>query len=449
MEEHYVLIGAGSAVFTVGLVADMIRQGAPTQLALVDIDPDNLEVAERLVKKKISARKAPIQVTASTNRRDVLPGATTIICTISVGGRRAWERDVFIPRKYGIYLPVGDTVGPGGASRAMRMIPAMVEIAQDVLELSPEALFFNYGNPMAPVCRGVTKATGANIVGLCHGVHDVAGYLAGKLGVQRSRMAYTAVGINHLTWFTKIMVEDLDMLPKFREIAENVVRNAPRSDSSPVDTKTDDTHPFSSSFDHPFCWQLFLTFGAFPSALDRHVTEFFPQFFRPGAYYGKILGVNEFSFEGTIASGDETFDMMREAAFSPDPLGNEFFSRMSGEHEQVIEIVGSIRQNQHHVYSVNLPNISQVPNILPEFILESPAAATREGLIALKQPPLSAALASIVESRCQWVETLVDAALEKDKGKFIQALIMEGAVSSIEQAVEMTSDLLEWNTNDR
>ena len=60
---------------------------------------------------------------ATTDRREVLPGATAVICTVGVGGRRAWEQDVFVPRKYGIYAPVGDTVGPGGTSRALRMIP--------------------------------------------------------------------------------------------------------------------------------------------------------------------------------------------------------------------------------------------------------------------------------------------------------------------------------------
>ena len=85
---------------------------------------------------------------------------------------------MFIPRKHGIYQPVGDTVMPGGTSRALCMIPSMVQIAEDVLDLAPQVLFFNYGNPMAVVRRAVRKATGANMVGLCHGVGQVHAYLA-------------------------------------------------------------------------------------------------------------------------------------------------------------------------------------------------------------------------------------------------------------------------------
>src|SRR5262245_44218424 len=181
MREKIVLIGAGSAMFTRGLVADLIHAGLEADLALVDIDPEALEVAERLTHKMIVARRAPIALSASVDRRSALRGATAVICTVGVGGRRAWEQDVFIPRKYGIFAPVGDTVGPGGTARALRMIPAMVDIARDVLDLAPSALFFNYGNPMAPVCRAIRKATGAPVIGLCHGVFHVASYLAQAL----------------------------------------------------------------------------------------------------------------------------------------------------------------------------------------------------------------------------------------------------------------------------
>ena len=125
MDERIVLIGAGSAVFTAGLIADLIRLGEPADVALVDPSPGALHVALRLGQKRIAAPGAPLTLRAALDRRDVLPGATAVICTVGVGGRRAWEQDVFVPRRYGIYAPVGDTVGPGGSSRALRMIPAL------------------------------------------------------------------------------------------------------------------------------------------------------------------------------------------------------------------------------------------------------------------------------------------------------------------------------------
>ena len=122
--ERYVMIGAGSAAFTRGLLADLIAAGQPAEVRLVDINATALQTAYGLARKMLAQTGAPLTVSAHTDRRDALPGATVVICTVGVGGRRAWEQDVFIPRKYGIYVPVGDTVGPGGSARAVRMIPA-------------------------------------------------------------------------------------------------------------------------------------------------------------------------------------------------------------------------------------------------------------------------------------------------------------------------------------
>ena len=430
MTEHIVLIGAGSAVFTRGLVADLIRRGLACDLALVDIDPEALDVAERLTARMIQAGSAPVTLRASTDRRDVLPGATAVICTVAVGGRRAWEQDVFIPRKHGIYQPVGDSVMPGGASRALRMIPAMVDIAADVLDLCGGALLFNYGNPMAPVCRAVRKATGAEVVGLCHGVVGVARYLADAMGAALDRMTYTAVGMNHLTWFTDVRVDGSSAMGRLREIAAGLDGEpAPAGEQKPPN-------------DHPFSWRLFRLFGAFPAVLDRHVSEFFPQFFAGGSYYGRTLGVDAFSFEDTIANGDRGYARMRSDAFSPGPLAEDYLRRIGGEHEQVIEIIESIRGDAGRAYSANLPNAGQVPNLPAEAILEAPAVADASGLHAIRQPPLAPGLAGTLATRLQWVETVVDAALEGSREKFIQAMVIDGAVSSLEMAEQLADDLL-------
>jgi alpha-galactosidase len=180
--------------------------------------------------------------------------------------------------------------------------------------------------------------------------------------------------------------------------------------------------------------------------LDRHVTEFFPQFFRDGRYYGKTLGVDAFSFENTIAHGDRIFAQMREDALSSRPLGPDYFERLGGEHEQVLDIVDSIRRERRHVYSANLPNTGQAPNLPPEAIVEGPALADGGGVRAIAQQPLPAALAGTLATRYQWVETVVEAALEGSREKFIQALVLDGAVSSIETATALADELLAAQT---
>ena len=447
MREKVVLIGAGSAMFTCGLVGDLVRLGWEADLAMVDIDPQALEVALRLGKKMIEARKAPITISASTDRRDCLRGATVVICTVGVGGRRAWEQDVFIPRKYGIFQPVGDTVMPGGTSRAMRMIPAMVAIARDVLELAPKALFFNYSNPMTPVCRAIRKATGAKVTGLCHGVNEVAKYLAESLKVPLKDFEYTAVGLNHLTWFTGTGTAGSDLSGRLKEIArEKLSRKRVEGNLAELFLASGHWEPGPDEPEqlNPFSWSMLLAFGAFPAAMDRHATEFFPALFsREGAYFGKTLGTESYSFERTIAAGDREFARMSEEAYAEAPLSSQYFERSVGEHEQVMDIIASIRGNRGKVYSANLPNQGQAPNLPADAVLESPAAASLEGLRPLQQPPLSTAQAGVIAGRLAWCETIVEAALEGSRDKFVQALVLDGAVRSLEQAGQLADELLE------
>ncbi len=422
-------------MFTLGLVSDLIRSRMEADLALVDIDPTALETARRLTEKMLLARNAPIRLSASLERREVLPGATAVITTIGVGGRRAWEQDIFIPRKYGLYYPVGDTVGPGGSSRALRMIPAMVAIACDVLELAPEALFINYANPMAPVCRAVRKTTGANITGLCIGTYDTWQYLAQALGVSPDDLTFSCSGINHLTWFMDLRVRGLDAMPRLRQIASERLA---RLD----DLKPEPAGAFHSSMDFPFSWQCVSWFGAYPAPQDRHVTEFFPQLFRSGHYYGKRLGVDEFSFEGTIAAGDLIYESMRLDAFNSSALNGAYFEKLAGEQEQVIEVIQSIRSNQLKKLFANLPNRGQAPDLPLEAIVETPAVTDGQGVRAIIQKPLPTAAAGILATRFQWVELIVEAALECNRDKFISALILDGGVQSPDVAVALADDLL-------
>jgi alpha-galactosidase len=445
MREKYVLIGAGSAMFTRGLLADLIQRGEAATVALVDTDPEALAIVAALAEKMIAARSAPLALQAATDRREALPGATSVICTVGVGGRRAWEQDVFIPRQYGLYQPVGDSVMPGGTSRALRMIPAMVGVAQDVLDLAPTALFFNYGNPMGPVCRAVRKATGAEMIGLCHGVVEVARYLAEALGVPLERLRYTAAGMNHLTWFTEVRVDGADALPQLQALAAEKlaqVSGAVNLGAPPPEAAGTGQEEVSPAAVNPFTWRCLQLFHAFPAVLDRHVTEFFPQFFAEGRYYGHTLGLDAFSFEGTIAWGDQIFEEMREDAQSAEPLGDDYFARIGGEHEQVLDIIDSLRTDAGRIYSANLPNRGQVPNLPAEAIVESPALAAASGLRPLALPPLAPGLVGTLATRLAWVETVVEAALEGSRRKFIQALVLDGAVNSLEMATALADDLL-------
>jgi alpha-galactosidase len=444
MGRKIVLIGAGSAVFTAGLVADLLQAQEAQQgrrqweLGLVDIDAPVLETVTRLVERMMQAREMELPVQASTDRCDVLPGADVVVTTIAVGGRRAWEADVFIPRRHGIFQPVGDTVMPGGVSRALRMIPALVEIARDVARLCPGARFINYSNPMTANCRAIRRATDVPVIGLCHGVFHVERELARFAGIPPSEVSSLAVGVNHLTFFLDLRRKGQDAWPlvRARLAAE---RNSP---DPAAGTPTQAGPPAPQAADNPFAWSLFESYGAYPAVNDRHVVEFFPERFPSGEYYGRKLGVDAFSFERTIENGDRGFANMREQAEGRQPLPERLLRRAAGEHEQLLDILAAIDTDTRRIYSVNLPNGGAIPGLPAEAVLELPAAATARGLQPLQFAEFPAPLAAILNRRIAAQELTVEAALTGDRRLFVEALLADGAVTEPNTAVRLADDFL-------
>jgi alpha-galactosidase len=431
-KKKIVLIGAGSAVFTRGLVADLIQAPhlGPWALGLVDVDPEALETAEGLVRRMVEARGADIALQASTDRRDVLPGADVVVTTIGVGGRRAWEADVFIPRKYGIYQPVGDTAMPGGISRALRMIPALVAIARDVHALCPGAWFFNYSNPMTANCWAIREATGVPVVGLCHGTFHVHRQLAAFIGAPPEEVSALYAGLNHMTFIYDLRWNGQDAWP----LARARLRQA--SDPGVPDPQT------AFAAENPFSWSLFEAYGAYPAANDRHVTEFFPERFPHGSYYGRTLGVDAYSFEGTIASGDRAYAAMRAQALGEVPLDEAVFRRGPGEHEQLVEILRCIWADERRVFAANLPVRGAVPGLPDDAILELPAVSTAGGLRALQLLDYPGVLTAILARKLSAIRLTAEAALQGDPALLREALLADGAVTDPQVAAQLGDELL-------
>lgn len=408
-----VLIGAGSAVFTAGLVRDLLTaQGVgPWSLGLVDIQEEALQTAVGLCRRLAQAYDTELSLDASTDRRDVLPGADVVVTTIAVGGRRAWELDVQIPRQFGIYQPVGDTVMPGGISRALRMIPALVDIARDVAALCPQARMFNYANPMTANCWAIRKATGVPVVGLCHGVHDTIRSLAVYLGLPPERVTATYAGLNHLTFIYDLRHEGVELLPTLMERAQA------------------DDDAASLARRNPFSFGLLATYGAYPAVHDRHVTEFFPERFPEGRYHGRTLGVDVFSIEETIAHGDRRYAAMQAQASGRAPLDPALTRHSAGEHEQLVEIIQAMDLDTGDVFAANVPNRGAVPNLPADAVLELPCAATALGLRPLQLLDFPDVLAGVISRKLAATRLTVAAALEGNRNLFVEALLADGAVN--------------------
>lgn len=424
MRKKMVMIGAGSAVFTKGLVLDVIeRTKEKWHIALVDIDEHALETIRIVCQKMIAQKEADVELSWSTDRRDVLGGADYVVSTIGVGGRRAWEQDVFIPRKYGVYQPVGDTIGPGGISRAMRMIPQLVDIANDIKELCPKATFFNYSNPMTMNCMGIRRATGVPVIGLCHGVKNGLRRVAKFLDIPQKEIQYTATGLNHMVFCYHMRRNGEDLIPYFVEKLDN---------TDPIGRPIGRLTADSVRYDH-----------AYVVSDDRHFSEFVPATTAANAYYGVNLGMEAFSFEGTIAEGDAEFGRYERYAADDTPLPDEFFEYEDGEHEQLLEMIGAIHEDRPSVYYVNMPNNGAVPNLPDATVIERPALFSGSGIQPVQLNDFPTYLLPPMMHYAATYEVAVTAALTGDV-KLMECAVAEATIPLGREAIsKMVAELLE------
>lgn len=436
-----VLIGAGSAVFTRGLLADLITADdlGSWEIRLVDVNEAALGVAARLARRMVEARGAGgrITVRASADRRTELPGADYVVTCVGVGGRPAWQRDHEICQEHGVFQPVGDSVMPGGISRLLRTVPVMVEVARDVAELAPDAFFFNYSNPMTANIQAMTRYAGAQPVGLCHGMHHVQRELAAFAGLPFEETSTLYAGINHLTFIYDFRHNGRDAWPGVRARMEREL--AEPADPADIGAIWEN----GKAWHNPFSWEIFRRYGAYPAANDRHVVEFFPERWAHGDYYGKKLGVDAFSVPEILQWGEDRYQGMRAQAEDDAPLDAASFENSTGEQEQLIAIIRSITFDRREMFSVNVPNRGSVPGLADGAALEIPAVATARGLRPVAVPDLSAPLTAILARRLSSVELATEAAMTGDRDLVVEAMIADGAVTGPDAAAALTDALLD------
>ncbi|MGI8406135.1 MAG: alpha-glucosidase/alpha-galactosidase, partial [Thermomicrobiales bacterium] len=215
------LIGAGSTVFAKNLIGDILSypELADSTIVLFDIDEERLKTSEIVARKLASSANVPATIEVTTDQRQALTGANYAISMIQVAGYKPGTvTDFEIPKKYGLRQTIADTMGIGGIFRALRTIPVLIDIAKDMEEVCPDALFLNYVNPMAMNCWAISRASTIKTVGLCHSVQGTAGELAKDLGIPVDEINYVAAGINHYAFYLKFQRDGVDLYPELRKV---------------------------------------------------------------------------------------------------------------------------------------------------------------------------------------------------------------------------------------
>ncbi|MFB3882934.1 MAG: hypothetical protein ACE149_16840 [Armatimonadota bacterium] len=438
-----VVIGAGSMSFSPSLFNCITRDPAlaECELALVDVDQEALEVADRLMKRLVAERNLGIRVYASPERRKVLANADAVTATIAVGGIEAWGVDVDVPGRYGCIQPVGDTTGPGGLGRGLRHIPELVAIAADMADLCPKALLCNYTNPLTALTRAVLKHTPVECVGLCVGPELTWRYLSEFVGLPMQETRVRIAGINHCHWVLEFRRDGEDL---FRQVNARLATLRGEAEAGAVDSDAPATDPFRRA-PQPLSFALYDQFGYYPGPGDSHVSEFFPQFIHtPGR--AAALGLsNGNTVSRSTREHPERFEQMRRQAFGEIPLDEGMFGEDNsyGEESQLRAILAGRRGDRPVSMWANVANNGTIPNLPDEAVVEVRCLVTPSGIQPTPVGPLPHHLAAPLARASASLEVLIDAALTGSRQQAVRAYLNDPYCADLETAPKLVNELID------
>jgi 6-phospho-beta-glucosidase len=400
------VIGAGST-YTPELVSHLTCLPVD-EFALHDVDAERLDVVGGLAERMLARQSYRGGLVRTGDLDRAIDGADFVLFQIRVGGQAARLRDETIP------LPCGcigqETTGAGGFAKAMRTVPVVLEIAEQVAErAAPGAWIVDFTNPVGIVTRALLDA-GHRAVGLCNVAIGFQRAIAGMLGLDPDRVAVDQVGLNHLTWIRAVHVDGRDVLPELLaghgdELAEHI--GLPR--------------------------RLLDELGAIPSYYLRYFYA-----------HDRVLAEQRDGIPRAQEVAEierELLEMYRDPALAEKPAlldrrGGAYYS------EAAVGLVASLHSGDGAVHVVDTRNGSTLAGLQPDDVVEVPARVDTDGPHPLPQAPLAPELLGLVQHVAAYERLARDAAVTRDPVTARRALLAHPLVGQIDRVDRLVESLL-------
>ena len=426
-------IGGGSVQWTPRLVPDMARNAtlAGADLVLHDIDAAALELLTRASQRIVRQVGSSLHVTATTSRAEALHGADFVILCVGIGGLEAMRHDLEIPERYGIYQPVGDTVGPGGLARGLRHIPFAVQVAREMEALCPRAWLLNLTNPMTTICRAVTRATRIRTIGLCHEVDGVRRHLARLWAVAPETITFEVAGINHLPVILRFSLGGEDGAARLR---------AWLTEHSPFEFVDQHIPEVSDVFLDRLAVKLslFAELGVLFGAGDRHVAEFFAGFLSEASEQGKRYGI-------VLTTIAHRYELARQRRAWVERLVAGEAAELPFSGEQMAPVMAALAGGPAGRFIVNVPNVGQIDNLPRSAVVECLATVDALGVHPWAVGDVPPAAYGVLAPHVARQELIVEAALTGQRAPALAALVTDPLLPDPALAGPLLNELLAAN----
>lgn len=444
------VIGAGSASFGENTLSAIMRskQLRGSTLALVDRNAESLAIVHRLADRLNREWDAQFTVTSHTNHEDALQGSQFVVNAIEVGAREnLWKQDFEIPLHYGVRQPYAENGGPGGFAHAARNIGPIMDIAHHMEKSCPDAWLINFTNPMIRICDAVNRHSRIKAVGLCHqiyigyvmvgvalakdlgievpeeltGMHAAVDQFAGQYRVRQQIVPLIdirAAGLNHFTWILSIhdrrTGEDLYPLFKKRFLE--------------LDPKFE-----------PLTRDVFSAFGLFPVPGDTHLCEYLPWLSDAQTKPWDKYNIHLYDWDLMASFRDFGLDHINDMAEGHQTIEHLLETDSEGALEMIEH---QISATTHYHLAANLPNEGQISNLPVGAAVETPVMVDGAGIHPVHVGALPDSVAELCRRETMVAQLCVDAAVEGNREKALQCLLLDPVITDIEIGRKILDDYL-------
>lgn len=420
-----VVIGAGSS-YTPELIEGVIKnhhQLPVTDIALVDIDmgKEKMDIIFHLTQRMLAKAGLDISITQTFNRTVALKGADFVITQLRVGGIDARIIDETLPKSYGF---IGqETNGAGGMFKALRTIPVIIDIANEMADICPNAWLINFTNPASMVTEAVLKySNNPRVIGLCNGPINMTYKVAKLLNVEVEDLYVEFKGSNHMNFITKVLYRGED---RIQEVIELI--NA--SDVDELGFKNVNNEQFNKA--------LLTATRLIPSSYLKYYIK-----------TNEILAEQE---SETLSRGEtvkkieaELFVKYRDETLQEKPKelearGGSLYSTAA------LNVIRSIYLNDRSIQTVNVLNNGAITNLPFNAVVEVNCVLTSSGPIPICTGEIPSPAKGIVAMMKDYESQVVTAAATGSYEKLIAAFIFNPLCPSDNLGTELVNKMLVAN----
>jgi len=431
------IIGAGSAVFSLGLVKDLcLTEGlAGSHVCFMDIDRERLDMIHQLGTRYAEESSSSLTFEKTLDRRVALQGTDFVINTAAVKDEYH-KRDIRkVTDSHGYYYG-------GRIPLPFYQLRLMLDIARDMERICPEAWLIFAATPVFDGTTLVTRETSIKTCGLCHGHY---GYrrIAQTIGLDPDRVTFQAPGLNHDIWMTHFIYEGKDAYPLIDEWIETKGEEYWRTHTA---TGTHDTQ-MSRGAIHQYKMYSLMPIGDtvrrggwwYHTDKETKMRWFFPPWGGPDTHEARAV---------TRKSKDERIARMTEAAFDPKVSITEIFGTKKTR-EQHIPIIDGLVNNHEGQFQVNVRNDGALPGIPDDVAVEVPAIVNAKGIQPIRVSPLprKVMLEHILPDWLRMEQNL-EAFKTGDRSMLLWKALHSHQTQSYDQAVAVLDDLLNMEANE-